>query len=170
MATAKRLRLPTYLTFDEDDFPYLNNNNHRVSSQKRDTQNCIAYAAGDDIHSWWPLPPAVFPGRYPPRYYWPSGCPKEETLAAFECAFSKVGFSPCTDGKREAGYVKIAIFGSGTPGDPKAIVLHAARQSPFRNDQWRSKMGDDYDIDHQIAAVEGPLYGVVLRFMKKPDV
>jgi hypothetical protein len=167
VAISRRDRLPTHLSFNPRDFPDLTTKNHRVASGKRDGQNCIAFAAGDDIHYWWPIPDPAFPGKYKPPYYWPPGCPEEENLAAFECAFATVGFEPCNDGIREPGYVKIAIFAHGQPGNPRAIVQHAARQSPHEQRQWRSKMGVDYDVDHDLTAVEGPLYGIVVRFMRK---
>jgi hypothetical protein len=169
MATANRKRLPTYFPADPNEFPNLTDRNNRVRSPKRDAQNCIAFAAGDDIHFWWPIPGTSFPGKYKPPYHWPDKCPEEETLAAFESAFATVGFERCDDGRREKGYVKIAIFGHGAFGDPNAKVRHAARQSPFRNGQWRSKMGMNYDIDHDISAIEGPLYGAIVGFMRKVD-
>jgi hypothetical protein len=145
----------------------LNKRNHRVTSKKNERQNCIAFAASDSTHYWWPIPGSVFPGKYKPPFYWPSGCPEEENLAAFEKAFATVGFEPCKNGLHEPGYIKIAIFAIGQPEDPKALVKHAALQSPNGQDKWRSKMGVNHDIDHDLTAVEGPLYGIVVRYMRR---
>src|SRR5262249_25482751 len=68
--------------------------------------NCIAWAAGDTEHWWWPdLDPendAIF---------WPPGVPTEETLDAFAAAFATLGYVPCSGeepekGVRETGFVR----------------------------------------------------------------
>jgi hypothetical protein len=69
------------------------------------------------------------------------------------------------DGRLEKGIEKVAIFSkdfkNGKPREP----THAAIQSPRRNGKWRSKMGKDEDIEHELLILEGRLYGTVQFFM-----
>ena len=163
MAIVKRKRRNRF-RFDLRDFPALNNNNHHVTSDARDGQNCIDYAAGDDIHFWWPISKDDFPGRFPPPYFWPIDAPCEATLEAFVVAFMTVGFHTCDDGEDgclEDGTEKIAIFAN------RNEPTHAAVQSPRRNGKWRSKMGINEDIEHDLQVLVGPLYGQVALFMKR---
>jgi len=60
----------------------------------------------------------------------------------------------------EDGWEKIAIF-----ADEQGEPLHAARQLP--SGRWTSKLGADVDIEHDLAALEGDLYGKVACFLKR---
>ncbi len=42
---------------------------------------------------------------------------------------------------------------------------HAARQLP--DGWWASKLGKDIDIEHELHAVEGPVYGTVAVVLQK---
>jgi hypothetical protein len=171
VAIAKRKRRKR-LEFDAQDFPNLTNANHRVTSDPVEEQNCIAFAIGDKIRWWWPIPD--FPGPLPSPYFWPLTCPLEATIEAFVFALGTVGFESCPpteDGRLEDHVEKIAIFSTWV--SDKAGVrkepTHAAIQSPLRNGKWRSKMGADEDIEHDtLAALAGKLYGEVDLFMKRP--
>jgi hypothetical protein len=151
--------------FDPKQFQRLSSTNHRVTSDPVEEQNCIAFAAGDEIHFWWPI--TDFPGKLPPPYFWPKASDLELTVEAFMKAYHIVGFTKCETGDLEDGFEKIAIFakdfGNKRPKEP----THAAIQSPTRNGKWRSKMGDDEDIEHDLSSVEGRLYGEVVCFMKR---
>lgn len=71
------------------------------------------------------------------------------------------GYTHCEDGTLEEGCEKVAIY-----ADSDGSLTHAARQ--LLNGQWTSKMGDLEDITHtDVNAVSGPLYGQVVRFMKR---
>jgi hypothetical protein len=150
------------LLFDPKQFPALTADNHAVTSDPVEEQDCIAYAAGDPHHYWWPV--QGFPNQLPPPYFWPIECDLKETVDAFICAFGTVGFKRCSDdedGRVEDNKEKIAIYAKkvGSSMEP----THAAKQ--MRNGKWRSKMGEDEDIEHNLAALEGPEYGRVLFFM-----
>lgn len=170
MGTYRKRR--RYLEFDKAKFPELTDGNHSVTSDPDDEQNCIAYAADDLIRWWWPnLERKSLPSNFviPRYYYWPPGCPDEETVEAFVAAFKTVGFEECDkmdDGTLEKGYQKIAIYALSENG--KDIPQHAAKQSPVRNGKWRSKMGMDEDIEHDLAALFGPEFGRVVKIMCKP--
>jgi hypothetical protein len=86
--------------------------------------------------------------------------PREETLRAFEFAYRTIGYRACENGDLESGFKKVAIFVDRT-GSP----THAARQRA--NGKWTSKCGDNVDIEHEIDAVGGGLYGEVALFMKR---
>ena len=71
-------------------------------------------------------------------------------------------FEPCLDGSREEGFEKIAIYALG------AEVRHAARQE--EDGTWRSKLGEDEDIEHTLDGLAGPLYGKVVAFLRRQPV
>lgn len=97
--------------------------------------NCIAWAANDSLNFWWP---SIFP-----RYYWPQGVRREETVDAFVDAYATRGFQICKNTKAEKGWEKIAIYADHL-NKPK----HAARQIDEKI--WTSKLGRSYDIYHPL--------------------
>jgi hypothetical protein len=110
----------------------------------------------------------------PAPYFWPLSCPKDETVESFICAYKLLGFVECAkdeDGRLEDAYEKIALYAKPiTTRAGKKILepTHAAIQSPSRNGKWRSKMGEDEDIEHDdLNAVAGGLYGELIMFMKR---
>ena len=120
--------------------------------------NCIAYAVVDFKRKWWP-------GDYPPSWsvdYWPSGVPTEETLQAFVLALATVGFELSNGGSHELGVEKIAIYALS------GVVKHVALQQVDAT--WRSKLGSDEDIEHTLEGLEGPVYGTVVAYLKRPRV
>jgi hypothetical protein len=84
-----------------------------------------------------------------------------ETLDAFFNAYAKLGYEPCDKEDLEPAYEKIALFVSST-GAP----THAARQ--LQNGSWTSKLGPQEDIEHTLEGLEGPAYGSVVRFLRRP--
>jgi len=171
VAIAKRKRRQKLL-FDPKHFSKLSNENHRCTSDPVEEQNCIAYAAGDEIHYWWP-PGDDFPGGLPAPYFWPRSCPPDETIESFVCAYALLGFEECDkseDGRLEDKVEKLALFAKWTMKDGKKVLepTHAAIQSPSRNGKWRSKMGEDEDIEHDsLTDVAGKLYGDPILFLKR---
>jgi hypothetical protein len=77
-----------------------------------------------------------------------------ETVEAFQMAFATLGYNERTDASEEPGKQKIAVFAS-TEGKP----THAARQLP--GGWWTSKLGQQIDIEHELSAIQGPIYGTV---------
>ncbi len=139
----------------EANHPRLKRAPYGITSPVDPGYNCIAYAAGDTKRWWWP-----FHGLS--QAYWPAGVPRELTLAAFIEAFATVGYAPCADGGIEPGYEKVAIF-----TDPQRNPTHAARQV-LPSGRWSSKMGPQEDINHLLYGVEGPPYGGVAQYLRRP--
>lgn len=140
------------LRFDPG-FPRLQTADFKVTSPHDPAYNCIAWAADDDEAWWWP--------RAESDAYWPDQAPLEETVEAFVTAYGTLGYEVCPDGALETTHEKIAIFvdNSDTP-------THAARQ--LADGRWTSKLGMFHDIEHELVDVEGPLYGKVGQYMKRP--
>lgn len=139
--------------WEESDFPNLQEAGYLVTSEVTPQYNCIAWAAGDDGRWWWPDPME--------QAYWPPDIPREETLDAFIQTYAKLGSQPCENEELEPAYEKIALFASSN-----GVPTHAARQLP--NGSWTSKLGRQEDIEHSLEGVEGPAYGTVVRFMRRP--
>ena len=116
--------------------------------------NCIAWAAGGTAEWWWPLDD----GR---RTYWPAGVPREITINAFIAAFLTLGYTICPDEPVEPGSEKVAPF-----ADADGVPTHAARQ--LATGQWTSKLGQSEDIEHELRALEGEVYGAVAVILKRP--
>ena len=134
--------------------PRLKKSNHTITSPQDPNYNCIAWAASEDDRWWWPDP------WQRPIYFWPRTAPREETLRAFELAYKTLGYRKCENGDLEDGFTKIAIFANGA-----GVPTHAARQLP--NGKWTSKCGEDVDMEHELEAVGGGLYGEAVLFMKR---
>ena len=81
-------------------------------------------------------------------------------------AFETRGYAQCKNGKLEPGFEKVAIYANRMPwGD--VIPTHAARR--LTDGRWTSKMGSFEDVAHeQPADVNGPVYGGVVHYMKRP--
>lgn len=90
--------------------------------------------------------------------YWPDPL-AENHLSSFQSAFEGLGFEVCEDGALEAGFEKVAIY--ALHGQPK----HAARQTADGN--WTSKLGNEWDIWHEQDALNGPVYGEPVLFLKR---
>lgn len=127
-------------------FPHLNDKNSRPTSPADDEYNCLAWAAEDTEHWWWPDPQE--------QDYWPEEVPRAETIDAFVQAYRLLGYSNTTDLSVEPGKQKIAIF-----TDERGTPTHASRQLP--GGWWTSKLGGQIDIEHELSAIEGPTYGRV---------
>ena len=135
-------------------FPGLQTTPFRVTSPANHKYNCIAWAANDASDWWWPLGKA-------PNTVWPGSAAREETRSAFTAAFSTIGYVAGRDESLEPGFEKVALFAdaAGTP-------THAARQLP--SGAWTSKLGNAVDIDHELHALEGEIYGAVVLILKRP--
>lgn len=144
--------------WDPSHFPHLDESNCELTSPTDNRYNCIAWAADDVVHFWWPDSLEIG--------YWPPNAPREETIDAFCKAYGTLGYTLCYDCGVEPGLEKIAIFGMD---DPSGSVkpTHAARQLP--SGKWTSKMGRLEDITHGTAdAVRGPQYGRLICCMSRP--
>lgn len=132
-------------------FRGLANSPFEITSPQDAGNNCIAWAAGDK-QRWWE--PDIIG-----QNYWPADVPREYTLEAYVGAFESIGYTRCDDGEFEPGWVKVAIFVG--PVRP----THAARQLDGR--RWVSKCGVSEDIEHELNALQGDIYGRVACFLKR---
>jgi hypothetical protein len=133
-------------------FPGLAGSTFAVTSPASPRYNCIAWAAEDPGNWWWPDEEGIG--------FWPAGVPREVTLAVFVAAFATRGYETCPGGDPEPGWQKIAL-------DAKdGVPTHAGRLLP--TGRWTSKLGPKEDIEHDLTALEGLLYGAVAGFMKRP--
>jgi hypothetical protein len=138
----------------EEIFPGLRTTSFRVTSAAVRDYNCISWAAGDTAHWWWPdLDPDA-------ATFWPLGVPVEETLDAFVAAFAALGYAPCSGEHPEPRFERVALFASGR------VPTHAARQLP--SGRWTSKLGLREDIEHDLHALSGETYGMVVLYLKRP--
>ena len=123
-----------------------------LTSESTDSYNCIAWAAGDDRRKWWPWGPVFWPGR-------PRNAEFDDNVQEFQRAFATLGYRGCAHGALEPGFEKVAIYTRAN------CVTHAARQLP--NGAWTSKLGDEWDIEHDIDGVQ-TIYGIVACYLRRP--
>lgn len=136
----------------EESFPGLRNTDFTQTSPIDVSYNCIAWAAGDLSRFWRPDPYN--------QCYWSIDASRSEALEAFVVAYTSIGYE-CTDSYQfESGVEKIAIFTK-----PDGRASHAARQLP--SGRWTSKLGRNVDIEHDLHAIEGDVYGRVSAFLKR---
>lgn len=137
-------------------FPNLDSSGFEITSPATKEYNCIAWVADEDDRWWWP--------DKNQQAYWPQGIPREVTLEAFLQAFQSLGYECCDSARLELGFERIALF-TGATGRP----THAAKQ--LSNGKWTSKLGDGFDITHELDGVSGfrgRSYGKVAQIMKRP--
>ena len=134
-------------------FPRLAEEGFSETSSATPEYNCLAWAAGQTGQWWWPDSFGA--------YYWPEGLPREETIEAFVQAFATVGYVRCSGGELDAGHEKVALY--ARDGKP----THAARQ--LSDGKWTSKLGRQIDITHTLHGLDGPAYGQIAAFLKRPS-
>jgi hypothetical protein len=134
-------------------FPQLTAANSRPTSPYDEGYNCIAWAAENTDYWWWPDAMG--------QHYWPPDVPREETIEAFVRAYGLQGYVRRSDAALEAGTQKIAIY-----TDANGKPTHAARQ--LSDGWWTSKLGQQIDIEHEFAALDGPGYGTVAVILARP--
>lgn len=143
-------------SWPKHELPYLTADSCQITSNASRGYNCIAWAAKDEFHNWWPDPMGVG--------YWPAGVPRTVTVDAFMQAYMTLGYKLCFDGSLEAGLEKIAIFATGPQGSE--IPTHAALQ--LESGEWTSKLGPFEDVRHKtVDAVNGPVYGKPICYMSR---
>jgi hypothetical protein len=134
-------------------FPGLVPGSYRITSQFDKRYNCIAWSVRDTTQWLWPVPAGSSD--------WPAEVPREWSLGAFQALYEWYGFATCTSEDFEAGFEKVALFAT-----PDGLPSHGARQLP--SGRWTSKPGKGEDIGHDLRAVEGDLYGRVVRLFQRP--
>lgn len=131
-------------------YPNLDFEGYTPDSLESTFYNCIAWSLGISYEWWWPHQDTA----------WPAKCPQDETIEAFEAMYSHRGYEPCANDSHEHGFEKIALYSI------QEKPTHAARQLP--NGEWTSKIGRHIDIVHTLRGLEGPHYGNVVRYFRKP--
>ncbi len=83
-------------------------------------------------------------------------------LVSLSSVLRALGYEDCgIDDSLEAGFEKVAIYGSGT------FYTHAAKQTTVG--KWSSKLGKAEDIEHDTPEdLAGGIYGEVVEVMKRP--
>lgn len=132
-------------------FPKLAPHNHKVTSPVDQRYNCIAWAYGKDDLWFWPDADS----------YWPPEISRVEEIQAFVALYSRLGYEVCADGELTSGFEKVTIY-----CDEAGKPTHAALQLP--NGMWASKCGCWHDIEHELDALNGSLYGKPTVFMSRP--
>lgn len=135
----------------EREFPGLTGADYRIASPKDKRYNCHAFAV-HDVERWHDH------NRVSPLQ-WPHGVSTDGDIESYKARYRTYGFVD-SDGSYDPLDEQVAVFGS-----KDGTVLHSARQiGPTR---WVSKLGKGQDIEHDLHALEGKLYGEVLFYMKK---
>jgi hypothetical protein len=141
------------VTFLEAAFPGLRPGTYQVTSPVDGDYNCIAWSVSDTRQWLWPGDPGFSE--------WPPPVPRERTLAAFELLYAWYGYTATLSADHEAGFEKVALYAT-----LDGLPAHAARQLP--NGRWTSKLGKHEDIEHDLHALEGDVYGRVVRLFRRP--
>ena len=139
--------------------PGLDDSSYKITSDKTDHYNCVAWAVGEDDR-WWSH-------DLGDDYFWPDEAPRRESADAYRAMFALFGFQECDSGALEPGREKIAIFAD------EGQFTHVARQLP--SGRWTSKLGEDCDIEHDLNDLtrrRSPFaqyrYGDIVAFMRRP--
>jgi len=134
----------------ENDFPQLRGGSYLPTNPPDPAYNCVAWAVGD-TKNFWQL--ADVGG-----YYWPPGVP--DTADGWMEIFRLHGYAETDDPSLDLVWEKIAIY-IDAEGSPQ----HVARQKA--SGRWTSKLGSGRDIEHDLDALEGDMYGKVCVIMQR---
>lgn len=136
-------------------YPRLQASNHKITSQRTDRYNCVAWIERE-MDRW-----------FEPEIFWPDGLPIPADSADLDCyiaLFRSWGFEDCDSADLEDGYLKIAIFATGSEFD------HVAKQLP--SGAWSSKGGSLHDFKHEdLDALRDCLVmpnATVVQLMRRP--
>lgn len=135
----------------EQQFPLLQPTGYTITSPQTQSYNCIAWAAGDVKHWWWPDPSGCA--------FWPANAPRVESVEAFIEAYRSLGYELCASHDLEMGVEKVALYVAN--GQPS----HAARQ--LTDGGWTSKCGRLEDIRHTLEGLVGDMYGQAVMFLSR---
>jgi hypothetical protein len=140
------------MAFRKEDYPNLNDTNHRITSPDDVGYNCIAHALGKNDQWWEPAE----------GYQWPPPeiAPHDYKLTSLIEVYRSEGFDLCANPSQEPGFDKIALYADEYEYTHAAVMLE--------NGKWSSKLGQGQDIEHEtLDVVEGPNYGRAVKFMKR---
>ena len=143
MRTASRRDLRKIL------FPNLIRTNYNITSPFDLSYNCISYTI--DIKNCW-----TWPG-----YVWPYGViPSDERLSTFIDFYKLHSYEECgMDTSFDPSYDKVAIFVMNN------VVTHGSKQ--VNGAFWKSKIGSNKDIEHELDGIENNTYGRAVQIMRR---
>jgi hypothetical protein len=156
-----------------NNFPHLNEHNHTSTSKatpppnlnfgqrfaNHAIYNCFAFAIGDKSRFWWPDCPLS---------YWPRKNAPGTVDEIARVLREDFDYEDCLTGEFEDGVKKIAIF------EKNGVATHVALQPSSRRGVWKSKMGYNINMEHELRAIETLTgdnpdtqgYGLVVKFMQ----
>jgi hypothetical protein len=135
-------------------FPRLASSHYEITSPPTRDYNCVAWAAGYDDVPW--------DHTSVPYTYWPRRVPRDGSVDSLVILFAGLGYARCADGRMEAGYEKVALYGRANNA-----WTHVARQTD--DGRWTSKLGGREDICHDSPQdLVGEDYGDVVCFLRRP--
>lgn len=132
-------------------FPDLDRKQLKITSPETSLYNCVAFAAGETT-AWWEPDPLKY-------CYWPRSAPRSHTVMAYQAALATKGFVETNDSSLSEGVEKIAIF------HINRVPTHVARQTA--DGLWTSKLGQSFDIQHDLQGLVGKEYGEIALFMQR---
>jgi hypothetical protein len=140
----------------------LEGENFVFSSLKKTGYNCIGFALGEEGKD---LMMTAFAKRLDLGQV---GLSKERLNHSVK-AYAKIfagfyGFEECNDGSYEAGFDKIVLY-EGLDEDHEISFSHVAIQVDEK--YWKSKLAWCEDVEHTLDALNGPMYGHPVMFMKR---
>lgn len=139
-----KLRLPKIDSLMKDE---------NFTSKPTFKYNCVGYAVGK---------PSWFDPSDDEGMQWHDDVARDTKISSYIEFFKKHGFEECDDGKPEAGWEKIAVFGQF------GMFEHVAIQTV--DGYWLSKLGELEDIVHpqsSIQDMESNHYGKIVRYMRR---
>jgi hypothetical protein len=136
----------------EREFPGLKGTAYRIISAVDKRYNCHDFAV-HDLQRWHDHNKAS-------PLAWPPGVPTNGDVASYRARYQYYGFVE-SSGDYDPQFEQVAVFGR-----EDGTVEHSARR--IGPDLWASKLGKGHDIEHELQALQGMLYGAVLFYMKRP--
>jgi hypothetical protein len=122
----------------------------KITSPETASYNCLAWAL-NDTSKWY---------ENDDDYYWFEGIEKNNTLETIQKIFVNFGFIKTENTEYQVGIERIALFSKDN-----IECTHLARQQD--KDQWTSKLGSSYDVNHTLKSIENGIYGNVVIIMEK---
>ncbi len=80
-------------------------------------------------------------------------------MSAFQIAFETFGYFPTADEALNTDFEKLAVMAVGDR------ATHMCRQ--LETGRWTSKLGCAEDIEHDLRALAGPVYGSVTMILQR---
>ena len=122
-------------------FPNLGTQNHRITSRKDPSYNCVAWAV-EDTSLWWDHIGG----------FWPEGLTRDASVETYVELFRLLGFE---------------LSDSGNPVSRRSRCT-VERSHTWHSGNWTSKLGALEDIEHtDLESLADSSYGRPLLFMRR---